>query len=247
MDLRSYIIKVRGEQSLRSFAREHHIPIKTVNTYERVGYLDNASTTILANVCKYYNIDPYKLPDFGIKDEDTINAVLDKLNNSKSKEKDYVIQNFLEQFKDKLNLSDEEPAINSKYTIVKTNDNNNIVLYYLPTRQFSKGQGYITRYDIPDYFELAYDSIQKFVKNEAIMFFFVTSSKALFYSMRNDINNLSISGGELKSGKKSYTSYVVYCRYRNAATRNDIFCISGNNSLSNKFLIINNFGIRKAK
>ena len=65
--------------------------------------------------------------------------------------------------------------------------------------------------------------------------------------MRNEINNLKINGDQLKTSINAYTSYLVYCRYRNAATRNDIFCISGNNSLSNKFPIINTFGIKKTK
>lgn len=229
MDLREYIVKMRGENSLRHYSKLINVPLKTLAQYETIGYLDNASPTIISNVCKYYNIDPHNLPNYGYRDDDFIDEVINKIGTSITSERDYSIKAFISNFKDVLNLEEDTLKTEFTHSSIKDKDNNTYILYYLATRPYPKGKNTFDQVDFFDYFIMLNDSLQKFTNLEASNFFFLTSSKSLFYAITSKRNNILINSGNLrlKSGAV-YSSDIIYSRYTNSIKEKDIVHISGN-------------------
>ena len=224
MDLRSYIIEKRGDKTLKEFSKETGIPVGSIFTYEVPGYLEKASVTVISNVCRYYQINPYSLHEFGYNDPDFIDEVVRRQVSFPDEEMKYTVIQFVDTFKDILKLSDEEPRyVRSDRGIthieIKRKTKGKIILYFLYSRTLPKGKHHYSPDDYSDYFIMLHDAINIFGSTGEWLYFFLTPDYSLYHSMapmlftHRGSSSIHVSTIKNSSGKE-FVVYLVYSRYK---------------------------------
>ena len=223
MDLRTFIINKRGDKTLKEFSKETGIPVGSVFTYEIPGYLEKASVTIISNVCRYYQIDPYDLPEFGYWDDSFVNEVIKKMNIGPDEELRHSLVQFIQNYKDLLNLSDEEPEYvksrrGASHIEIRRKTIGKVILYYLPRRPLQKGRQSYFQDDFADFYYLFHDALNIFGESNNYMYFFLVSDRLLYYSLAIDKDVIGYRDARIprirNSRGQGMVVYLIYSRYK---------------------------------
>ena len=223
MDLRTFIINKRGDKTLKEFSKETGIPVGSVFTYEIPGYLEKASVTIISNVCRYYQIDPYDLPEFGYWDDSFVNEVIKKMNIGPDEELRHSLVQFIQNYKDLLNLADDEPEyVKSRRGVyhieIRRKTIGKVILYYLPRRPLQKGRQSYFQDDFADFYYLFHDALNFFGESNNYMYFFLVSDRLLYYSLAIDKDVIGYRDAHIprirNNRGQEMVVYLIYSRYK---------------------------------